>query len=659
MGIRTKIMVLIASVLIVTTVSFIGMTTNDVKTTVQQSTQQEGEREVDRFSTLVDNYFSEYERDVAVYANLTEVLAFAEQKNNDITAKDIQNIFSHYVGVKDELFQLFMGLEDDTFVNYPADGLMEEPSYKPTEKMWYKEAIANPDQVIVGDAYPYHNNDKELLVPVSKAIVKNGKPIGVLALDLPLEKVNTMLNQFEIAYGGFVFVVDGKGTIVVHPTDQGENINKSAVLEQALASPTQHDKFTIDGATRHLYYNEVDNFRTGVVFMEKEMYKSLTQMQVKSLVIAGVILVISLLIALLFTRKLTRPLHQVMQQIEVIKEGDLSQEIVVDTKDDIGKLAVNFNEMLQKLRQSFVAIHQSSGQLAKESQELNRIAIENASTSDQVAKAISEVAEGAAEQAENIEAIQATTDTINQSFDHLNQSAHEMQTKSEQTIEVSLNGKTVIDDLQTQSNDTISSIQHTETRMTELTTLMRKIESITDVINAISEQTNLLALNASIEAARAGDAGKGFAVVAQEVRKLAEESHRSSNDIAQLILQVSHTLENTTKEMLHTKERIIAQSTGVTRTGEALKNIELNMSALNDDVHHLYAGIERLMGAQQEATYQITQIAAISQQSAAAAEEISASAEQQSSMVNQMQDVANQVREESETLDTTIRQFRV
>ncbi|QGQ98448.1 methyl-accepting chemotaxis protein [Paenibacillus psychroresistens] len=321
---------------------------------------------------------------------------------------------------------------------------------------------------------------------------------------------------------------------------------------------------------------------------------------IRSVLIVG-IAILSLIIAFAFMWYLNikfKLLFQMKEIAEKVSSGDLSvQPIKVNSKDEIGQVAIVFNQMIDNLK---ILI----GQAMESSLSITAATAEISATTEDVAKGSMNQAEAAQYASELVRGLTVVVNSVSQKA----QQASEITKKANQGA---ISGGEAI-------RVSINSMDKLSQRMSELEKDSIKIGDIIEVINDISDQTNLLALNAAIEAARAGEQGRGFAVVADEVRKLAERSGEATKQIALIIKG----MQGSTQESVNAVNEAATLSQ---QTGEVLGDTVRFFAEVAQQVEEIAAASEKQATQSEEVMSQIESIAAISEQSAAASEEIASS----------------------------------
>lgn len=259
--------------------------------------------------------------------------------------------------------------------------------------------------------------------------------------------------------------------------------------------------------------------------------------------VVGVLIILGVLLgAGSIVRSISRSIAATGEAIQKISTGDFTQQVEVDSKDEIGRLAISVNEMVENLREMFIKIGGNSKNLASSSEELSTVSSQLASGSEEMTNQANTVAGATEQMSSNINTMASAVEEMSVNISNVASGSEQMSSNmnsvssavEEMTVSINDIAKNADTATKVCAQATGMSAKASET-MGTLGTAAREIGEVTEVIKRIAEQTNLLALNATIEAASAGEAGKGFAVVANEIKELANQSANAAEDIASRI----------------------------------------------------------------------------------------------------------------------------
>ena len=380
---------------------------------------------------------------------------------------------------------------------------------------------------------------------------------------------------------------------------------------------------------------DMTEYGTSILGHSDELYKlQLERRDIESATANSMQLITTLLVllfgitaAVIITRQITVPLRETLAVVDRIASGDLSQNLRVTRRDELGVLQQGIARMGTTLRELISGIRDGVSQIASAAEELSAVTEQTSAgvnsqkiETDQVATAMHEMTATVQEVARNAEqASQAAAAADNEARE----------------------GDTVVN----QAIDQIERLAVEVGRSTEAMAVLQqesdKIGSVMDVIKAVAEQTNLLALNAAIEAARAGDAGRGFAVVADEVRGLAQRTQKSTEEIQTLVAALQSGTQHVASVM-HNSRNLTDSSVTLTRqAGTSLQGITRTVSNIQSMNQQIAAAAEQQSAVAEEISRSIVNVRDVSEQTAAASDETAKSSVELARLGNQLQEMVS------------------
>ena len=415
----------------------------------------------------------------------------------------------------------------------------------------------------------------------------NGQIEGMLFVgqkEKNLLALKTIFANRKYLETGYPYMVDNKGNFIIHPNFEGENWAHSDFFKQMIGDDDGFGKssYMWQGKMKSQYFKYVEPVEAyvAVTLYHEEFFKIIRRTQLATIIAVIFGIGIFLIINTLISRSITRALKKGVDFAKRIATGDLTVKLNVNQKDEVGELASALSSMLEKLKEIVLSIRSGADSIA--------------TASMQISKSSQQLSQGASEQA-------ASAEEISTSMEQMVSNIQQNTENAQQTEQISQKATESMSEMNNTGRKSLDSIK----------TIAEKIT----IINDIAFQTNLLALNAAVEAARAGEHGRGFAVVAAEVRKLAERSKLSADEI-----------EDLSKDSLKITED----------TGQLLDNLVPETQKTYQLIREIAAAsAEQNSGADQINTA-IQQLNLVTQQNAASSEELATSAEAFSSQANNL-----------------------
>ncbi|AIQ21011.1 chemotaxis protein [Paenibacillus sp. FSL H7-0357] len=381
---------------------------------------------------------------------------------------------------------------------------------------------------------------------------------------------------------------------------------------------------------------------------------------VQPFIIGASILVVAIIAAYLAIRRMVRPLTKLSSSVNNVAKGDLTREpLLFKSKDEIGTLARDFNEMTSSLRYLITQVNDTSMLVASSSQELSSSAQETNRAGEHSVNVTLELADGAHTQLDNLEGSYKAVQDMSRFITEIADNADSAMNNAASNALKARTGREAMDSTTSQMQVVSGSITNLSAIIDTLASHSKEIESIVSTIASIAEETNLLSLNAAIEAARAGEEGRGFAVVAGSVRKLAERSAKSAGQIGDLVSLIvnqmdkaGETMRRSTDEMQQGREMIMS-------AGQSFSEIEVSVSDMSSQSQQISETVRELALISDGLVTAIQNIVAVSNQTAEGAETLSASSQEQLAAMQEVESSAAFLSSLAEKLQVLVENFKI
>lgn len=649
--IRRKILLItmslvVGSVFLLSVVSIYGFVSNAKKNFTEKS-------------DTINNYI-----DVLTNSKFDSIKSTINNNASSLNLNNSMELNEQLKMIKESLTEAtnvyYCNVDDKKVYIYPA---ADTSGIDCTQREWYLSAKGANGKFCITDVYS-DSLTGDSIITFSKAIIDNGKLKGVLGVDYNLKHLAESISEIKFGEEGSIILVDKKGTIITGE-EKSTNIDKGFIGEELFNKVKDSNSGNItleadeDDYKVSYYTLPATDWKLILEMSNSEFNASRNEFLLYMSIVAAIALIASIIDSVLFSNKMTKKLNAVNEGIYRSSDGDFSQEVIVDSKDELGEMAINFNSMQNNISQlismtdiSVKDVDKSSVTLADMSEEVSR-AMSDVSTT------ITEISKGSMESAQSLETLLTGLENVSNQINNIDNLSNSIEQLANETSDLSNNGLGLINTVMDKSNETKKSTSEVSEVVLKVRESVKNIAILNETISNITQQTNLLALNAAIEAARAGESGKGFAVVADEIRELAEQTSVSAKNIDEVIKNIVSTVDTAVDNVEKTNSIVETQQGAVADAKVIFDNISIHINTLTNNLKEITHNIRTVNKNKDKIVNEAENISSIVEETAAGTQEVNATAEEVTASTEEVVSHADRLKQLSGILNKEIDKFKL
>ncbi|WIF93982.1 methyl-accepting chemotaxis protein [Caminicella sporogenes] len=364
-------------------------------------------------------------------------------------------------------------------------------------------------------------------------------------------------------------------------------------------------------------------------------------------------------VTFIILRLLKNSMSQINDVLKKLSNYDFTVLLKENGKNEFAQMNRSLAVVVENIKRVLADVKGNSEKVAGQSQNLAAVSEEMSASSQELSSTMQQVAEGATNQAQDLMDIVNSLSDLTNNIENVYKELQNVKDETENAENKANIGKKEMDRLIKSIEDIRKAFEVVIKKVETLTNSVKEISVISEIISSISDQTNLLALNASIEAARAGEHGRGFVIVAEEIRKLAEESRKSTEKIVNLVNSITEDTDEVIYTFKNVKESVNEQANSVENTVKSFGDILISIENIAPLMKKTYEAMDKIVKSKDMVMERVRKVNDVTEENSAATEEVAAASEELTASSEEVAATAQDLSQVAMDLMETVNRFKI
>jgi len=576
------------------------------------------------------------------------------------------------IAEKKGLIEMSIGDVEGNFISTTGNIKNTKTSQSYINSMIGVSSITNP--------YVDPVTNKKVVTYSAPILDSENKIIGIITSTKDCSDFISLADEIKFLETGSIVIVDSYGNIIVSSDgkifqdnknitqmksgneilDKLNNIGKNMIV----ATSCGIGKYNYDGKFKYMSYMPIGNtgLSLGITVEEKDLFKALNGLKSVDFVTTIVMMIIISSIVTIALFKVTKKLIIAKNYVDTMAKGDFESRLnekLFKGNDEINKICKSVNDAKESVGNMIKSVKDNTNKVKNESSELSEISSELSMFTNEISLSIGRVASSTTKQDNEFKEIMNTLNMFSEKFDIIKSNINSINRRVLIVDDKANSGNRNIEDLNSGIENVNATFKIFSNSVHQIEEQMITVNKIIDIINDISDQTDLLALNAAIEAARAGESGRGFNVVANEIRKLAEQSKESSQNIYMIINGLMNITKGIVVDSRKMEKELELQRKIIYDVLSSFSEINILVKEIAPKISNINTAFVNITESKEEIIKTVDELSDMVENTSKSIDQITISAIDLSKLGEKVSQKSDLLLNESDSLTEQVKQFKV